>query len=43
MRCINRGKETMIDMDIMNTTYQYTITTFVFNTMLQHVSMLWKI
>ena len=33
----------MIDVDNMNTTYQDIITTFVFNTMLQHVSMLWII
>ena len=33
----------MIDMDIMNTIYQYVIITFVFNTMLHHVGMLWII
>ena len=33
----------MIDIDIMNTTYQDIITTFLLNTMLQHVGMLWII
>ena len=33
----------MIDVDNLNTTYQDIITTFVFNTMLHHVSMLWII
>ena len=33
----------MIDMDIMNTTYQNIITLFVFNTMLHHVGMLFII
>ena len=41
--CSNWEKETMIDVDIMNTTYQYIITTFVLNTMLHHVGMLWII
>ena len=40
IRCINCGKETMIDMDNMNTIYQDIITLFVFNTMLHHVGML---
>ena len=40
IRCSNDGKETIIDMDIMNTTYQYIITNFVLNTMLYHVDML---
>ena len=31
----------MIDVDILNTTYQDIITTFVLNTMLHHVGMLW--
>ena len=30
----------MIDVDNLNTTYQYIITTFVFNTMLHHVCVL---
>ena len=33
----------MIYVDIMNTAYQYIITTFVLNKMLQHVGMLWII
>ena len=33
----------MIDVDILDTTYQDIITTFVFNTMLKHVGMLWII
>ena len=33
----------MIDMDNMNTTYQYIITSFVLNTILHHVGMLWII
>ena len=33
----------MIDVDNLNTTYQDIITTFVLNTMLHHVSMLWII
>ena len=33
----------MIDVDNMNTTYQHLITTFVLNTMLHHVGMLWII
>ena len=40
IRCSNRGKETMIDVDIMNTTYQNIITTFAFNKMLHHVGMI---
>ena len=40
IRCSNCGKETMIDVYNMNTTYQYIITTFVFNTMLHHVGIL---
>ena len=43
IRCINCGKETMIDVDIMNTTYQDIITTFVMYTMLNYVGMLWII
>ena len=30
----------MIDVDIINTTYQYKITTYVLDTMLYHVDML---
>ena len=41
IRCSNCGKETMIDMDIMNTKYQDIITSFVLNKMLHHVGMLW--
>ena len=37
----NCGKETIIDVDIVNTTYQDIITTFVLNKMLHHVGMLW--
>ena len=33
----------MIDMDIMNTTYQDIFTSYVLNTMLHHVGMLWII
>ena len=33
----------MIDVDNLNTTYQDIITTFVLNTILHHVSMLWII
>ena len=33
----------MIDVDNLNTTSQYIITTFVLNTMLHHVGMLWII
>ena len=43
IRCSNCEKETMIDLDILDTTYQDIIPTFVFNTMLYHVSMLWII
>ena len=42
-RCSNCGKETMIYGDILNTTYQEIITTFVLNKMLHHVGMLWII
>ena len=41
--CSNCGKETIIDVDNLNTTYQDIITTFVMNTMLHHVGMLWII
>ena len=33
----------MIDVDIMNTTYQNIITTFVLNAILHHVGVLWII
>ena len=33
----------MIDVDILNTKYRDIITTFVFNTMLHHLGMLWII
>ena len=38
--CSNCGKETIIDRDNMNTNHQDIITTFLLNTMLQHVGML---
>ena len=43
IRCSTCGKEAMIDIGIMNTTYQDIITLFVLNTMLKHVGMLWII
>ena len=43
IRCSNRGKETMIDVGNLNNTYQYILTTFVLNTMLHHIGMLWII
>ena len=43
IRCSNCGKEKMIDVDMLDTTYQYIITTFVLNKMLHHVCMLWII
>ena len=43
IRCSNCGKEKMIDVDILDTTYQYIIRTFVLNTMLHRVGMLWII
>ena len=43
IRCSSWGKETIIDVDIMNTKYEDIITTFVLNKMLQHVDMLWII
>ena len=39
IRCSNGVKETMIDVDNINTTYQYLITNFVLNKMLHHVGM----
>ena len=43
IRCSNRGKETMIDVDNLNTTYQDIIKNSVLNTMLHHVGMIWII
>ena len=43
IRCSNCGKETIIYVDNLNITYQDMITTFVLNTMLHHVGMLWTI
>ena len=40
LRCSNCVIETMIDIDIMNTTYQNIFKTFVLNIMLHHVGML---
>ena len=40
IRCYNCGKETIIDVDNINITYQYIITTFVLNKILHHVGML---
>ena len=39
IRCSNCGKETIIDVDNLNTTYQDIITTFVLNTMLHNFGM----
>ena len=43
IRCIHCGKETMISMDNMNTTYKDIITSFVLNTVLHHIGMFWII
>ena len=43
IRCSKCGKETMTDVNSLNTIYQDIITTFVLNTMLQNVDMLWII
>ena len=43
MRFSSCGKETMIYIDIMNTTYQDIINPFLLNKMLQHIGMLWII
>ena len=43
IRCSNCGKETMISIDKMDNTYQDISTSFVLNTMLHHVGMLWII
>ena len=39
-RCSNCGKETMIDVDILDTTYQDISTNVLLNKMLHHVVML---
>ena len=41
--CSNCGKETMIDFDLFETDYREIITTFVLNTMLHHIGMIWII
>ena len=41
--CSNYGKETMIHVDNLNTTYQDIITTSLLNTILHHVGILWII
>ena len=33
----------MIDVDHLNTTYQFILTNFVLNTMIHHIGMLWII
>ena len=43
IRYSNFGKETMIDMDLLETDYQEIITTFVLNTALHRVGMIWII
>ena len=43
IRCNNCGKEKIIDVDLLKTNYQEIITTFVLNTMLHHVDMIWII
>ena len=43
IRCSNCVKETMVDLYLLETDYQKIITTFVLNTMLQHVGMVWII
>ena len=43
IRCRNCRKETMIDLNILETDYQEIITTFVLNIMLHHVGMIWII
>ena len=40
IRCSNGGKEKIIDVDILDSTYQYIITIFVLNEMLHNVGML---
>ena len=41
IRCSNCGKEKRIDVNNINTTYQDIITTFILNTILKNVGMLW--
>ena len=41
--CSNCGKETMIDLDLLETDYQEIFTTFALNKMLEHVGMIWII
>ena len=41
IRCSSCKKETIIYVDILDTTYQDIITTFVLNTMFHHVGMWW--
>ena len=43
IRCSNCGKETMINVDILDNTYQEIITTVVLKIMLHHVGVLWII
>ena len=43
IRCTNCGKETIIDMNNINTIYQDIITDFLLNTMSHHFDMLWII
>ena len=43
MRCSNCGKETMIDLDLLEKDYQEIIITFVLNTMLHHIGVIWII
>ena len=43
IRCSNCGKETMTDVDNLNTKYQDIITNFVLNKMSHHVGILWII
>ena len=43
IRCSNCGKETMIDVENFNTTYQDIITTFILNAILYHFDVLWII
>ena len=42
-RCSNCGKQTMIYVDCLDTTYQNIITNFVLTTMVHHVGMIWII
>ena len=43
IRCSSCGKETMIDVNLLDTTYQEIVKTFVLNTTLHHVGMVWMI